>query len=238
MYCEGNPVNMVDPDGRRPKPREAALMAAYVYLDDDHSTYLEELITYGWQLSEYSSSITKKYTGIFQNGLQSALFERSNDGITEYAYVYAGTNSLEDWLENVAQMLGGAPQYQVAIHNARTLSKDLGNQELTFVGHSLGGGEAIAASMATGRPAITFNAASVSSLTKWANSLNEKYDVVNYRTVGGRIQNRRIRFGGDPLSNFLENLGIGAQGRTIPVYIGYNLSHKIKRFLQVKLPEP
>lgn len=32
--------------------------------------------------------------------IQSALFERTIDGVTEYAYVFAGTNSVEDFIEN------------------------------------------------------------------------------------------------------------------------------------------
>ncbi len=118
------------------------------------------------------------YTAWYENGLQSYLFERTIDGKTEYAYVYAGTNSVEDGLEDVAQIVGLAPQYSSAIHNARTLSKEVGDNELTFIGHSLGGGEAAASSMATGRAAITFNPAAVSPATAFIHNLEEASNVL------------------------------------------------------------
>ena len=76
------------------------------------------------------------YTNFNQNGLQSQIYERTKNGKTEYAYVFAGTNSLEDILEDVTQVVGASPQYNAAIENSRILSKELGSKELTFVGHS------------------------------------------------------------------------------------------------------
>ena len=236
MYCEGNPVNMVDPDGRRPKPKEAALMAAYSYLDRHANDYLRQLNELGWKISKYSTSITMDYKGGFQNGLQSTLFEKTVDGKTEYVYSYAGTNSLEDCFEDIGQVLGISPQYSQAIFNARQLSKDLGKNGLTFVGHSLGGGEAIASGMATGRSVITFNPASVSPFTILFHQLFSYSYIVNYRTTGELLLGSNIRFGGDPLNNFQDNIGIHAQGKTIPIYIGRKISHGIEAFLSVDLP--
>lgn len=105
----------------------------------------------------------------------------STEGITEYA-VFAGTNSIEDTLEDVAQLIGAAPQYSSAIDNARTLSSELGDAEFTFVGHSLGGGEAAAAGMATNRSAITFNRASVSTATRLKHNLGSTRNVKNVIT--------------------------------------------------------
>ena len=110
------------------------------------------------------------------------LFEKNTDGVTEYAYAFAGTNSIEDGLEDLAQLAGAAPQYDSAIDNARALSDELSDSELTFVGHSLGGGEAAAASMATGRKAITFNRASVSRMTQLIHNLGSPRNVRNVVT--------------------------------------------------------
>ena len=142
------------------------------------------------------------------------MFEKTKDGKTEYVYAFAGTNSLEDAVEDIAQLIGIAPQYYSAIRNAKIISKSLGRSELTFVGHSLGGGEAAASSMATGDAAITFNPASVSQLTQFFSKLGSAKNVVNYRTVGPSIKGTNIRLGGDPLNNIQDNIGLSTPGRT------------------------
>lgn len=237
-YCLGNPVNFIDPDGERPKASEAALMAAYAYKDKQTmKQYALQLEKCGWSVSDYKSSIQKDYTRFSQNGLQSTLFQRTKDGITEYAYVYAGTNSIEDAVEDVAQLVGAAPQYHTTIYNARKLSDELGDKELAFVGHSLGGGEAIAASMATGRAAITFNPAAVSGLTKRLEGLYKVPNVVNYRAIGTKIGIGNIRIGGDILNNLQKKIGLSIPGKTIGIPTGVLPTHTIDDFLKRKLPE-
>ncbi|MDE6479443.1 MAG: hypothetical protein K2L45_04165 [Muribaculaceae bacterium] len=84
------------------------------------------------------------------------------------------------------------------------MSNELSNSELTFVGHSLGGGQAAAASMATGRTAITFNRASVSGLTKLVHNLGSARNV---RNVVTKSLDSNGKFVMEPLSR-AQNTGI------------------------------
>ena len=169
-------------NGEEPTKYEAALMSGCAYNDENFNDYYDLLQNNRWTPSDQATSIQFNYSGFGQNGLQSMLVEKTFDGVTEYAYAFAGTNSIEDGLEDIAQLAGTAPQYGSAIDNARALSNELADSELTFVGHSLGGGEAAAASMATGRKAITFNRASVSRMTQLVHNLDSTRNVRNVIT--------------------------------------------------------
>lgn len=175
-------------------------------------------------------------TSVTECGLQSVLFERTNgEGVTEYAYVFAGTNSLEDVAEDVAQLAGGAPQYEAAINNARQLHSELNGAELTFVGHSLGGGLAAASSMATSDNAIAFNRAAVSEATKLRFNLGSERNIKNFIT---RYNDGNGKYIMEPLSRFQESAKIfgikflSIKGRREYVNINKKLSlieaHKIR----------
>ncbi len=163
VYCANNPIIFVDPDGQEPTPAEAARMAAHVYVDKKNN-----ILTGGWQVSNRNFGIQLQTDA----GLKSLVYERVVDGkVTEYTYATAGTENWQDWKENGKQPLGLSDQYHSAAENAKTISKDLGETELTYTGHSLGGGEAAINSLVTdgdgkGRRAITFNAAGVGDITK------------------------------------------------------------------------
>ncbi|AXP80827.1 tRNA3(Ser)-specific nuclease WapA precursor [Mariniflexile rhizosphaerae] len=145
-----NPVIVVDLNGGYPTPLEAALMAAYVY--DPNITLIGN-----WKYS----TIVNFNIDDSQSGLYGFLFERRDEktGIMEYAYAYAGTIDWKDWKNNAQQFIGSSEQYAQALKVSTRLSVYLGQQELTFVGHSLGGGQANYSSLATGRLSITFDPA-------------------------------------------------------------------------------
>lgn len=232
VYCFGNPIKFIDKNGERPSEYEAVLMAEAAYMEEKtYNKCIDALSAHNWKVSEFNTSIIMNHTEWYENGLQSILFERTVDDKTEYAYVFAGTNSFEDGLEDMAQVFGIAPQYYTAINNAKTLDNDLHGSELTFVGHSLGGGEAAAASMATGHAAITFNPAAVSPLTKLFNNLGSDSQITNYRIIPEGTG--KIRIGGCWLNNLQDNLGMSAPGSTIYVPIKSNnpfTAHELSNF--------
>ena len=161
-YCFGNPIKLIDPNGERPTEEEAARISAHVYGTE------KVTLTGGWHLSK----LNKTFRDIItlrdeKSGFKSAIYERTYKGKTEYVYATAGTDFTEmnDWKNNIKQIIGKSEQYDISMSNAEKISKLIGNSELTFTGHSLGGGLAAANAYKTGRSAMTFNAAWVSPFT-------------------------------------------------------------------------
>ena len=100
-------------------------------------------------------------------GLDFTLFE----SIVTHDIVLAfrGTEplSVEDWIEDVKQAFGSSKQYEAAVELAKSLQKkaEERNVRLFFTGHSLGGGLATAAALATGCETIVFDSAGISADT-------------------------------------------------------------------------
>ena len=160
-YCFGNPIKLIDPNGERPTEEEAARISAHVYGTE------KVTLTGGWHLSKYNKTISGIILRDEDSGFKSAIYERTYKGKTEYVYATAGTDFTEmnDWKNNIKQIIGKSKQYDISMSNAEKISKLVGNSELTFTGHSLGGGLAAANAYKTGRSAMTFNAAWVSPFT-------------------------------------------------------------------------
>jgi RHS repeat-associated protein len=165
-YCYQNPIKFIDPTGEEPTPYEAALMAAHVY---DGKVQLGG----GWKVSSMDVGLRSRDYNNDRTGFKSALYERTIDGVTEYVYATAGTYTgswkelKADAIANAGQALfGNSDQYDQSIDNAKIIAKNLGDKELTFTGHSLGGGLASANAIATDKNAYTFNAAGLSGATK------------------------------------------------------------------------
>jgi Lipase (class 3) len=106
-------------------------------------------------------------------GIDYVMFE--NKESLDVVVAFRGTEplSLEDWAEDAKQALGTSGQYKAAVELATNIKsrieeenkRDGTGKELSFTGHSLGGGLATAAALATGCKAIAFDAAGISNKT-------------------------------------------------------------------------
>jgi hypothetical protein len=96
-------------------------------------------------------------------GFGATLYQDFITGEDQYVLAFAGTDDLQDWIDNVWQGLGiGSNQYNAAMRIAFQLvnnSPGIPTGHLIATGHSLGGGLASAAAVAGSIPADTFNAA-------------------------------------------------------------------------------
>ena len=111
----------------------------------------EELAKLGIEMEDLEPKDSKFRAGVF------------SDGKGNYVVSYKGTSEGVDWLHNGLQgTIGKSDYYSRAKDIGRSAAEEVGNgdvKSVKFVGHSLGGGMASAASHATGQPATTFNAA-------------------------------------------------------------------------------
>ncbi|QUY47987.1 phospholipase [Serratia plymuthica] len=95
------------------------------------------------------------------SGFQAGIYSDNQ----QYVLAFAGTNDMRDWLSNVRQATGyDDVQYNQAVAVAKGARAAFG-AALVIAGHSLGGGLAATAALATGTVAVTFNAAGVSDYT-------------------------------------------------------------------------
>lgn len=118
---------------------DAANMAQDVYNDG------KSKLSGGWKKS------TRIIDGLVLNndkiGYSSELYERkSTDGTMEYAYVYRGSDDIQDWVQNLTQNLGLSLEHELAVKNAKILN-GLFKDKVKFIGHSLGGGLASIAAL-------------------------------------------------------------------------------------------
>lgn len=136
---------------------QCAEMAEHVY-DHDKTSPLGSRLTDGWWMID-------SYTG--SEGMKIGVYIKRSEwweNPSEYVLVYEGsTLNWKDWENNVEQAIGpDSVDMQEAINYAIWFKDFAGDKKVTFVGHSKGGAEAIAAATKTGCDAVVFNPA-------WAN---------------------------------------------------------------------
>ena len=193
-----------------PTIKQAALMANNSYAKFDPTNPEQKALKdLGW------NRVEKIKTNLFgksnqdvslddiggMTGYNTALYSRTLNGKTEWVLANAGTaidiKKLDfiDAGSDARNLTGSSEQYAFAVRFARSLQNAMGGQEMTYVGHSLGGGTAAAQSLATGNAAITFNPAGVSWATRMANNLpkDKRNGQIQSFVVGGEAIDRSQR---------------------------------------------
>lgn len=95
---------------------------------------------------------------------QARVYVAGSGSNTDYVVAFRGTQSGADWAQNAQQGVGlNSAYYEQAINIGRKVA--LSGADVQFTGHSLGGGLASAASVASGLPGVTFNAAGLHQST-------------------------------------------------------------------------
>jgi hypothetical protein len=145
----------------------------------------------------------------------------------DYVLAFAGTDGLDvdDWENNIEQARRGiSKQYKQAMALAHKLNNILEKQgkSLTFTGHSLGGGLASAASMVTGKKAVTFNAAGlhIGTAFLWGQNpgVPEKEIIKNWINRNSLIDAYYVRGKGlNQVQNHLPFFAPNAIGKHIPL---------------------
>lgn len=206
-------------------------LCAYQEIDKrDYDFAINALENRNWYISDKQVDITFNSTGFFGNGFQSVLFEKRIKGeVKEYAYAIAGTDDIKDMIQDALQLVGASSQYWMAANNSKKLMEnpDIQNLGLTIVGQSLGGGCAAAGSMATGCPAITFNAACLSGNTKLFLGLKDSGKITN---IVSAVEKFGIKVMVDPLTIVQDLKGMRSDGKRIYLPIkfeGIKSAHSI-----------
>ena len=201
--------------------RAAAAMCQYAYYAlNDHKKPKAELID-GWKPmtdDEVDRLIAPGFHHKLENkpsGFNSMLFQKKANGIQYYAYCTEGTEvtSIRDWYSNFSQgITGNSPQHTYSVQIAKKIDSAIGDKAvLWFIGHSLGGGLASNNSLATGRHAITFNAAGLHILRVKTTLLMYNWsDIFHYGRRTERIH--AFVIDGEILNSSLKWFGQSAYG--------------------------
>ena len=176
-YVWNNPLRYIDPSGYKPTLMEAAKMAQNVYAATKNDYYRE--VINGWKLTDI---ITNEGKG----GLKIGVYSKARvDGSIEYALVNKGSDAnLSDWKNNAQQPFGKSQDMKDSISKSEYFVANHKNAEITMVGHSKGGGEAVANAVANNKNAITFNPAKPDLGEYGLSDLDYTASVTNYVVTG------------------------------------------------------
>ncbi len=99
-----------------------------------------------------------------ETSFRARVYVTGEPGQERYTVAFRGSQSADDWKSNAQQGLGqDSVHYAAALEIGKKLARS--DADVTLVGHSLGGGLAAEAAIASGRSADTFNAAGLHPVT-------------------------------------------------------------------------
>lgn len=99
-----------------------------------------------------------------ESSFRARVYVTGEGDSTRYVVSFRGTQTGEDWRNNGGQALGfNSPSYAKALAIGQRLARS--DADVSLTGHSLGGGLASAAAVASGSAATTFNAAGLAPAT-------------------------------------------------------------------------
>ena len=181
IYANNNPVMFVDPLGLIPTAKEAALMAEHIRnaTKDEYNESLGEDFG-GWQLQNIITN---------DEGLKMGVYSRTINGETEYSLVNKGTTTFGDWVNNFQQPIGFSTDMKDSISKATAFVENHLENEVTMVGHSKGGAEAVANAVATNTNCIVFNPATTFLSSYGLNSSKYHKNMTVY-IVQGELLNK------------------------------------------------
>ncbi|GEM_PF-779171 len=169
----------VNPSGAAggPTVMEAAEMADHVYFTKSLEEAKQDTLPGGWKLVNVEE----------KGSMKIGVYARTVGGETEYTLVNRGTQNWAwsaDGDDNAKQLFGASEDVRNSIAYSKNFVKEKYSSNITFVGHSKGGGEAAASAVESNKNAILFNPATVNLDAYTPNGPNYSASMTAYIVEG------------------------------------------------------
>ena len=184
----------VNPSVHVPTVLEAAYMAQHVYNttnEDKHKNLGKDFG--GWILIDIMTNT---------ECLKIGVYAKTVDDTTGYALVNKGTSTRGDWGNNFQQPFGWSTDMKDSISKSRQFVKEHTGFEVTMVGHSKGGAEAVANAVASNVNCIVFNPAKT-FLSAYGLSSDSYTANITEIVVKGEALNTVQRWFSRPIGKFI-----------------------------------
>ncbi len=192
-------------------------------------------------------SIIQRFT-LVSNGTEAILYGKV--GVdrkpTNLILAFRGsTTDMNDWtygnVPNAFAKWSPSPQgsqaYVSSVLIARLVQKEFPDSPITLAGHSLGGGEATLASVATGLPAITFNAAGVNPSDYGYSAKSDTSQITNYHLTAEPLTTAQnnLTVAGSKANQYTRVFPIALGNQIAVTPVGLSLSKEtIKKYFETR----